>query len=154
MIVKNIGKMRNISFLKSHKKSAIRENSSVWCFCYLSRRVCNHLYFNLIKTALKTLIFFKNDFLTQTSRSDRKHFRSTAKLKSLEMHISGQKFISTSWLLSQKKMNLKSGHLNLRFTVCHIHQNRSNVEFSLTYWCNTILQKISRNWAENMFYNM
>ena len=32
---------------------------SVWCFFKSTRQVCNHLYLNLIKTALQTLIFFK-----------------------------------------------------------------------------------------------
>ena len=33
--------------------------SSVWCFFKSTRQVCNHLYLNSIKTALKTRIFFK-----------------------------------------------------------------------------------------------
>ena len=41
------------------KKSVICEKSSVWCFFKSTRQVCNHLNFNSIKTALKTLVFFK-----------------------------------------------------------------------------------------------
>ena len=36
------------------------------------------------------------------------------------MHIFGQKFISISLVRSQKKMKLKSGHLELRFSVYDI----------------------------------
>ena len=48
-----------INFLKIHKKSVISKMPSVWCFFKLTRQVCNHLYLNSMKTALKTLIFIK-----------------------------------------------------------------------------------------------
>ena len=49
---------RKISFFKKyHSKSVQGKNSSV-VFFKLARCVCNHLFFNLIKTALKPLIFF------------------------------------------------------------------------------------------------
>ena len=50
----------NNQFLKSDEKSVISKMSSGWCFFKSTRQVCNHLYLNLIKTALKTLVFFKN----------------------------------------------------------------------------------------------
>ena len=49
----------NYQFLKIHKKSVISKMSSVWCFFKSARQVGNQLYLNLIKTALKTLLFFK-----------------------------------------------------------------------------------------------
>ena len=51
--------MKNEFFETNLKKSVISTNSSIWCFFKLTRRVCYHLYFNWIKTAIKTLIFFK-----------------------------------------------------------------------------------------------
>ena len=55
--------MENELYSKNYnnKKSVISENSStLWGFFFeLDRRVCNHLYFYLIKTAIKTLVFFK-----------------------------------------------------------------------------------------------
>ena len=54
-------KFRKIyQFLKIHKKSVISK-CQVFCVCFFksTRPVCNHKYLNSIKTALKTLIFFK-----------------------------------------------------------------------------------------------
>ena len=42
-------KMQTLRFRKNHKKSV-----------KVARRVCSHLNFNSIKTAFKSLIFFKN----------------------------------------------------------------------------------------------
>ena len=58
------------NFQKITKKSVISKMSSVWCCFKSTRQVCNHLYLDLIKPALKTLIFFKKlifAFLTQKS---------------------------------------------------------------------------------------
>ena len=53
----------NYQFSKIHKKSVTRKMSSIWCF---SSRLgwFAILYLNSIKTALKTLIFFKTLIFT------------------------------------------------------------------------------------------
>ena len=49
-----------VFFLKNHKKYVISKMSSV--FFRSARQVHNHMYFNLIKFALKWLIFFNKLF--------------------------------------------------------------------------------------------
>ena len=46
-------------FLKIHKKICHKQNVKYLMLFKSTRQVCNHLYLNLIKIALKTLIFFK-----------------------------------------------------------------------------------------------
>ena len=49
----------NYQFLKIHKKSVISKMSSVRWFFKSTRPVCNHVYLNSIKTALKALNLVK-----------------------------------------------------------------------------------------------
>ena len=56
---KKMENLENYQFLKIHKKSIIIKMSSVWCFFKPTGHVCNYQCLNSIKTALKTLIFFK-----------------------------------------------------------------------------------------------
>ena len=60
MISKNFGKFGKLSIFKNSKKICHKRNVKCLVFFKSTRQVCNRLYLNLIKTALKTLIFFKN----------------------------------------------------------------------------------------------
>ena len=106
MIFKNIRKCGKLAFFKTknHIKTVISKNSSIWCFFKSARQVCNLLYFNLIKTEIKTLIFFKKvDFyIFEPKNREVIENSSKALLLSIEMHIFGQKIISISLAFSQK----------------------------------------------------
>ena len=60
MITENFGKCGKLSIFKIHKKICHKQNVKCLVFFQSTRQVFNHLYLNLIKGALKTLIFFKN----------------------------------------------------------------------------------------------
>ena len=54
--------------------------SNVWCvFFKAARPVCNHLYLILIKTALKTLIFFKKMFFCIFNPKNREVIENSSK---------------------------------------------------------------------------
>ena len=59
-------KYRKMSFLKQYhiKTSCKRKFKYLLFFFKSARRVCDLLYFNLIKTEIKTLIFFKKLIFT------------------------------------------------------------------------------------------
>ena len=53
-------KLWKLSIFQSiHKKIGRKQNVKCLVFFKSTRQVCNHLYLNLMKAALKTLIFFK-----------------------------------------------------------------------------------------------
>ena len=57
---RNFGKFGKLSVFKKIIKICHKQNVKCLMIFKSTRQVCNHLYLDLLKTALKTLIFFKN----------------------------------------------------------------------------------------------
>ena len=94
--------------------------SSVLIFFKSTRQVCNHLYLNLIKTALKTLIFFKNLIFAFFEPKNREVIENSSKTPlnfgSLQYTYLGKNSFQYHKGLVRKK-KLKSGYLELQFSV-------------------------------------
>ena len=121
--------LENYQFLKIHKKSVISKMLNVWCFFKSTGQVCNHLYLNSIKTALKTLIFLKNDFCIFEPKN-REVNENTSKtplcFSPLQCTYLGKNSFHNHLGLVRKK-KLKSGYLELRFSVL---DKKSNKKYS------------------------
>ena len=112
--------LENYQFLKIHKKSVISKMSSVCCFFKSTRQVCNNLHLKSIKTALKTLIFFKNfDFCILEPKNREVIEDSTKTTLSFSplqcTYLAKNSFQYHKGFVRKKK--LKSGYLELRFSV-------------------------------------
>ena len=88
-------------------------------FFMSNRQVCNHLYLNSIKTALKTLIFFKKlifAFLNPKNHEVIETSKTPLSFSPLQCTYLGKKSFRYHKGLVRKK-KLKSGYLELRFSV-------------------------------------
>ena len=86
-----------------------------------TRQVCNHRYLNLIKTALKALIFFKNLIFAFLNPKIVKVIENSSKtplnVSSLQYTHLGKNSVQFYLDLVRKKKKLKSGYFELRFSV-------------------------------------
>ena len=117
---KNLENLENNQFLKIHKKICHKQNVKCLVFFKSTRQVCNHLYLNSIKAALKTLIFFKKlifAFLNPKNREVIENFpKHRLTLVNYNAHTWAKIHFNTTRAYSDKK-KLKSGYLELRFSV-------------------------------------
>ena len=113
---------------KHTKKSFIRKHSGM---CYFSSRLdgfeitCTSIR---KKTALKTLIYFKNLIFCIFEPKNCEVIENSSKapfnFSPLKCKYLAKKLISISLALAKsEKMKLKSGHLELRFSVYEIYRN-------------------------------
>ena len=95
--------------------------SSVLCFFKSTMQVCNYLFLNSIKTALKTLIFLKKVDFCIFEPKNRKVIENSSKtplnfLVHYRAHTLAKIYFNITRAKSGKK-KLKSGYLELRFSV-------------------------------------
>ena len=108
-------------FFKSHKIICHKQTIKSLVFFKLARLVCNHMNFNPIKTTYKTLNFCKKIIFAFLNPKFLLWLKILLKhclnLVHWNAHNLGKKSFQYHKSLVRKKMKLKSGHLELRFSV-------------------------------------